>query len=189
VKTRLVLAGTAVALAAAAVPAVLLLSTRASNGPGPLGGGSLDAQACFPVQHAGSVAQDDFMNKTTAPIRVLKLDLIHAHGVRLTGVNLVPILSARGGWDLLTTGGPYPPTRSSLTATPDAHWNDRRTLPMTMSPDQSGHSWNLVFGVERTAPTGTAGYQLEYEWKGNRYIWSSRVALKLVSESCIPDHS
>ena len=44
--------------------------------------------------------------------------------------------------------------------------------------------WNLVFGLDRTATTGTADYQLRYQWHENQYIWSSSTDVKLVAGRC-----
>jgi hypothetical protein len=177
VRTRLVAAGGVAAGAVAVVSAVVL--TGAVSGPvntGPLGGGPVNGWLCMPASARVpvSVAQDDLRNSTGSPILVEKLSLVSAHGLRLAEpAYLVPIVHPGSGYDLMLTGGHYPPTRRDLALAPDARWAERRALPMTMPPDRPGHSWNLVFGVERTAATGTADYQLQYEWQGNQYIWSA----------------
>jgi hypothetical protein len=152
---------------------------------GPLGGGPVNGSLCIAGRQIHSVAEDDFRNATSSPILVEKQTLVNAHGIRMLGVDLVPIVAVGSGYDLLVTGGTYPPSREELATVADARWGGRRPLPMTMPPGQPGHSWDLVFGLERTANAGTADYyQLQYEWRGSQYIWSSSMAVKLVAGPC-----
>jgi hypothetical protein len=190
VRTRLVAAGIVAAGAVAVVSAVVL--TGAVSGPvntGPLGGGPVNGWLCMALRlPVVSIAQDDLRNSTGSPILVEKLSLVSAHGLRLAEpAYLVPFVDKPGGrGGLMLTGGHYPPTRRELAMAPDAHWAERRALPATMPPDPPGHSWDLVFGVERTAATGTADYQLQYEWQGNQYIWSASTNLKIIDAPTCP---
>jgi hypothetical protein len=185
VRKRFVVSGLAGAAAAGVLVAVLWTgSGSGADRTGPLGGGPVNGTQCASGRQSISVAMDNLQNATTSPIQVDKFVLVNAHGVRLLGVDLAPVVSPGGGYDLLVTGGTYPPSSKDLAASADVHWSERRALPMTMPPDQPGHSWNLVFGLERTAATGTADYQLQYEWRGNQYIWLAPTALKLTAGPC-----
>ena len=185
-RTRSVVVASAVVAVTGAVLAGVFLRGGPAVGvnSGPLGGGPTNGSLCGSGRRIVSIAQDDFRNATNSPIRVEKATLVNARGVKMLGADLVPIVAPSGQYDLLVTGGPYPPSATELAAAADARWGDRRTLPMTMAPDRPGHSWNLVFGLDRTAATGTADYQLQYQWHGNQYIWSSPTALKLVAGRC-----
>ena len=51
---------------------------------------------------------------------------------------------------------------------------------MTMPPGQT--RWNLVFGLERIAQTGTLSYyEVSYEYRGTQYLWTSQTAVQVVS--------
>jgi hypothetical protein len=116
---------------------------------------------------------------------VEKFTLVNAHGVRLLGVDLAPVVSPGGGYDLLGAGSIYPPSPEDLAASADVHWSDRRALPMTMPPDPPGHSWNLVIGLERTAAVGSVSfYQIQYVWQGQQFTWSGQTAIRLIAGNC-----
>lgn len=189
-RTRFIIAGVVVAVTGVVLLVVFLTGNFLTGNSvavnsGPLGGGPVNGSVCIAGRQISTIAEDDFQNATSSPILVEKSTLVNAHGVRMLGVDLVPIVAAGGGYDLLATGGPYPPSREELAAVADARWGDRHTLPMTMPPNQPGHSWDLVFGLERTANAGTADYyQLQYEWQGRQYIWSSSMAVKLIAGPC-----
>ncbi len=184
-RTRFVIAGVVVAVTGVVLSVVFLTGNPVAVNTGPLGGGPVNGSLCIAGWQITSIAEDDFRNATSSPILVEKSTLVNAHGVRMLRVDLVPIVAVGGGYDLLATGGPYPPSREELAAVADARWGDRRTLPMTMPPGQPGHSWDLVFGLERTANAGTADYyQLQYEWQGSQYIWSSSMAVKMDAGPC-----
>lgn len=172
------------AIAAGVLAAVFWLNSGSgADRIGPLGGGPVNGAECTPARLAVTIAIDDLRNTTTAPIQVEKFALVGARGIRLLGVSLAPVVSAVG-YDLLLTGGPYPPSPKDLAASADVHWNARRSLPMTMPPDQPGHSWNLVIGLERTAAVGTVGfYQMQYEWNGQQYTWPGQTAIRLIAGS------
>jgi hypothetical protein len=177
------------AVAALSVSAVFLTrSPGIGVNTGPLGGGPVDGSVCLVGPHrlVSSVSNDDFQNKTGSPIRVEKFSLVNAKGLRLLGVDLVPIVHAVGGGDLLVDGGSWPLSHEDLLRTSDARWDERQTVPMTMPPDKPTHSWNLVFGIRRTAATGTATYQLQYEWQGRQYIWTglTEEILAATAKSC-----
>jgi hypothetical protein len=119
---------------------------------------------------------DEVQNSGTSPIRIEKFMLVDPHGVKLIGVYMVPI----GAVPLIGFGNPWPPTDMKKST-----WAGRRTLPMTMAP---GHQrWNLVFGLDRTARTGTLLYdELLYEYQGEQYLWTSGTAVKVVSTASCP---
>jgi len=185
VRIRLVIAGVVIAVTGVILSVVFLTGNPVAVNTGPLGGGPVQGSLCIAGRQITTIAEDDFRNATNSPILAEKSTLVNVHGIRMLGVDLVPIAAASDGYDLLATGGPYPPSREELAAVADARWGDRRTLPMTMPPDQPGRSWDLVLGLERTASAGTADYyQLQYEWRGRQYIWSSSMAVKVVAGRC-----
>jgi hypothetical protein len=185
VRTRLSIAGVVVAVTGVVLSVVFLTGNPVAVNTGPLGGGPVNGSVCIAGRQISPIAEDDFRNATSSPILVEKSTLVNAHGIRMLGIDLVPIVAVGGGYDLLPTGGPYPPSRAELAAVADARWGDRHALPMIMPPDQPGHSWDLVFGLERTGNVGTADYyQLQYEWRGRQYSWSSSMAVKLLAGPC-----
>jgi hypothetical protein len=185
VRKSFIVSGVAGATAAGVLAAVFGLSGSGADRIGPLGGGPVNGMVCVPRQ-VTSITEDDLQNTTTSPIRVEKFTLVNTSGLRLLGVDLVPIVKAVG-YDLLPTGGSYPLSPEEIAMAPDARWSARHALPMTMPPYQVGHSWNLVFGVERTAAVGTAGfYQIQYEWQGQQFTWSSSTAIRLITGTRCP---
>jgi hypothetical protein len=127
----------------------------------------------------------DLQNTTTSPIQIEKFSLVSPHAVRLLSVYLAPVVRQPDGTTtVLGAGWPYPLTSGDV-AGMDIQWNARHVLPMTMAPDRPGHSWNIIFGLERTAAVGAVGYyQVQYEWHGQQYIWTSDLSIRLVAGKC-----
>lgn len=177
--------------AAAAVGLAIVLSVRGGGSvvqvdTGPLGGGPVHALQCGPAvgrRHTVAVGLDEVENSSGSPIRVERFALVDARGVKLLGVDLVPL----GDGPLMGYGSPYPPSRASLAGT-SAVWGSRRALPMTMEPGNT--RWNLVYGLERTAKTGMVSYtELLYEYRGAQYLWTSQVAVEVVTgPACLAQH-
>lgn len=171
--TRLaIILGSVVAITLAVVLAFLLPGgTAVQVDTGPLGGGPVDGAECIPG-HTVYMGVDAVANTTGSPIQIEKFSLVDARGVKLIAVDLVPI----GQVPLIGVGYPYPPSLESK-----ATWDARRAIPMTM-PSSHVIRWNLVFGLERTAKTGTLGYaELQYEYGGTQYLWTSQTAVQVVS--------
>jgi hypothetical protein len=187
VRKRYIMSGVAGVAAAATLAAVFWTSSGSgADRTGPLGGGGpMIGTQCAPARPTVTIALTELQNTTSTPIRVETFTLVNPHGLRLLGVDLAPLVSVAKGGYLLGAGEPYPPPPALLAATADVHWNDRRTLPMTMPPDRPGHSWNLVIGLERTAAVGTASYyQIQYQWHGQQYTWSGQIAIRLIIGKC-----
>jgi hypothetical protein len=185
VRKSLIISGVAGVAAAGVLAAVFW----AAGGPGaertgPLGGGPVDATQCVSLKST-SVGLSDLQNTTDSPIQIEKFSLVSPHAVRLLGVDLAPVVAAADGQTvLLGAGWTYPVSPEDLVES-DVHWNARRALPMTMPPDRPGHSWNVVFGLERTAAAGSVGYyQIQYEWRGQQYIWTSQISVRLIAGKC-----
>jgi hypothetical protein len=186
VRKSLIVSGVAGAVVAGVLAAVFWTA----DGPGaeragPLGAaGPVDATQCMPLKSA-YVGLSDLQNTTNSPIQIEKFSLVSPHAVRLLGVDLAPVVAATDGQTvLLGVGSAYPVSRKDLMGT-DVRWNARRALPMTMPPDRPGHSWNVVFGLERTAAAGSVGYyQIQYEWRGQQYIWTSEISVRLGASKC-----
>lgn len=190
-RKRLIVSSVAGAAAAGVLAAVLWMTAGPGAGPtGPLGDGPLgtvgpaDATQCVPRQ-ATSIGMSDLQNTTNSPIQIEKFSLVGPHAVRLLSVYLAPVVKAADGTTtLLGAGWPYPLTSNDLVGM-DVQWNSRHALPMTMAPDQAGHSWNVIFGLERTAADGSVGYyQIQYEWRGQQYLWTSDLSIRLVTGKC-----
>jgi hypothetical protein len=191
VRKRLIVSGVAGAAAVGVLAAVLWMSVGPGAGPtGPLGDGPLgtagpaDATQCVQRQ-ATTVGMSDLQNTTSSPIQIEKFSLVGPHAVRLLSVYLAPVVrQADGTTIILGAGSAYPPTPDDLVRT-DVQWDARHALPMTMAPDRAGHSWNIIFGLERTAADGSVGYyQVQYEWRGKQYIWTSDLSVRLVTGRC-----
>jgi hypothetical protein len=183
-RKNLIISGVAGAAAAGVLAGVFW--TAGGSGAdrvGPLGGGPVEVTQCVPLQSA-AIGLSDLRNTTTSPIQIEKFSLVGPHDVRLLGVDLAPVVAAPGAQTVLVgAGGPYPVSAANLAGTVGVVWNARRALPMTMPPDKPGHSWNLVFGLERTAAAGSVSYyQLQYEWQGQQYTWSSQIAVRLTGK-------
>jgi hypothetical protein len=185
VRKRLIVSGVAGAAAAGVLAAVLWMTAWPTGplGDGPLGkAGPAGATQCVSRQ-ATSVGMSDLQNTTSSPIQIEKFSLVGPHAVRLLSVYLAPVVRAADGTTtILGAGSAYPPTPDDLVRT-DVQWNARHALPMTMAPDRAGHSWNIIFGLERTAAVGSVGYyQIQYEWRGQQYMWTSDLSVRLIAK-------
>jgi hypothetical protein len=108
VRIRLVIAGVVIAVTGVILSVVFLTGNPVAVNTGPLGGGPVQGSLCIAGRQIITIAEDDFRNETNSPILAEKSTLVNVYGIRMLGVDLVPIVAASGGYDLLATGGPYP---------------------------------------------------------------------------------
>jgi hypothetical protein len=131
------------------------------------------------------VGLSDLQNTTDSPIQVEKFSLVSPHAVRLLGVDLALVVEAADGQtDLLGIGPTYPASPQDLAGV-GRSLECAAYLALTMPPDRPGHSWNVVFGLERIAAVGSVGYyQMQYEWRGQQYIWTSQISVQIIAGKC-----
>lgn len=170
--------GAAAAVLLAVLSFVLWGDSGVHVDTGPLGGGPVNGLECGPGRTVFD-ATDALQNTTDSPIRIEKFMLVDPRGVKLIGVDLVPI----GQVPLIGFGFGWPPDDVRK-----ATWARRRTLPMTIPPSRDTR-WNLVFGLERTAKTGTlTDDEVLYEYQGAQYLWTSDTAVRVVSTASCPSN-
>lgn len=169
-------------LLGAPLVAVALLAGCSSSDPttGPLGNGGDPGRQCMPgrVGEKLAVGIYDLHNYSKSPVKVTGITLPAAHGLKLSGGWLTPILQdpSDGDWVSIGAGFPYPPAYSKLAR---QEWQRRRPLiGATIGPHRDP---DLVFVLTRTRPGvgHSAGAKITYTSAGRTWMITENTTLAI----------
>jgi hypothetical protein len=160
--------------------ALLVGACSSGSGQGPLGNGGDPGTECFPAAKDHTVGQGFYALENGGKIAatVQSVRLTRPHGVVMTTKPwIMPILqTGHGGTELYGAGFPYPPAGW-------LPWRHRR--PAIGAVIRPGQSFNLIFGVARTARRGTSGAPtVTYTAAGNTYTWQDATDFVMVPRNC-----
>jgi hypothetical protein len=159
--------------------AALLGAACSSNVIGPLGGPGDPGTECFPAALGRTVTEGFFPLENTgkAAATVQRVALTKPRGMAVTTKAwLVPIWHTSGHFELIGDGFPYPPVTYP-------GWKHRE--PAIGAVIKPGRSLNLVYGIKRTARTGTSGGPtITYTAGGNTYTLTYATSLVMKAGNC-----
>jgi hypothetical protein len=163
-----------------ALSAVTVLLAACSSDPvGPLGGPGDPGTECFPAALGRTVTEGFFalQNGGKIPASVQRVTLTDRRGIAVTTKAwLVPIWHTPGHYELIGDGFPYPPVTYP-------GWKHRE--PAIGAVIKPGKSFNLVYGIKRTARTGTSGGPaITYTAGGTTYTVTFATSLVMKPRNC-----